>query len=93
VAEQLNPQEQEFLCIAWNQAKDHPQRQALDEPVLEKLGMKDFSEARDSLESSGYLDRGGASRGQSTGGFWITQAGANLAQEICEGAWARFYSY
>lgn len=80
----LSPDEQEFMCAAYKQAKDHPQRQVIDDPILTNLGAGRFLAARDALEQRGFVDRKGAGRGQSTGGFWVTQAGMNEAREICE---------
>lgn len=80
--EELTENEMIFLEEAYKQAKTHPQRQAIDDPMLQRLGGAAFIESRRSLEEKGLIDRRGATGGMSTGGVWVTQAGMNKAKEL-----------
>jgi len=84
---ELSAEERDFLCSAYEQAKDHPQRQVIDDPLQSRFGASDLLRLRGILEGLGYLNRGGLDHGGlergATGGFWLTRAGMNEAERIC----------
>lgn len=80
---ELTEEERTFLCKAYEQARNHPQNQAINEAVTGTFSTEDFVRIRAAMEDEGYVDRGGAGMGES-GGFWITQAGMKTAEEICD---------
>jgi hypothetical protein len=85
--EGLTQKERDFLCKAYEQAKDHPQRQVIDDPLQSMFGTEELLRLRGLLEGRGYLDRGGVhAAGTSLGGFWLTRAGMNEAERLCREA-------
>ena len=84
--EGLTQEERGFQCGAYEQAKAHPQRQVIDDPLQSMFGAAELVRLRDLLEKRGYLDRGSVQHGPagaSVGGFWLTVAGTNEAERVC----------
>ena len=83
MADELSAEEREFLCMAFEQARDSHEHQVDEAPLLNRFGDGDFLELRDRLERRGGIGRGGAPRGSVTGNFWLTEYGMNEAKRLC----------
>jgi len=84
MADDLNPDQQQFLEAACGIADRFEEYQVDEEALMRRLGWDggEFSpRVRNELEDAGYITRRGAPRSQDPTGFWIAQAGIELCPE------------
>ncbi len=88
MADDLTPDQQQFLEAACGIADRFEEYQVDEEALTRQLGWDgdEFSRVRNELEDGGYVTRRGAPQTQDTAGFWIiAQAGIDLYPEPLEG--------
>ena len=84
MADNLNPDQRQFLEAACEIADRFNEYQVDEKGLMKHLGWDDdnrFSQVRDELEGAGYIRTMGASQGAATGAFLIEQAGIDLCPE------------
>ncbi len=87
MADDLTPDQQQFLEAACGIADRFEEYQVDEEALTRQLGWDgdEFSRVRNELKDSGYITRRGAPQTQDLVGFWIMQAGIDLCPESLEG--------
>jgi hypothetical protein len=83
MADDLNPDQQQFLEAACGIANRFEEYQVDEEALMRCLGWDngEFSRVRNELEDAGYITRRGAPQSQDPAGFRIAQAGIELCPE------------
>jgi len=87
MADDLTPDQQQFLEAACGIADRFEEYQVDEEALMRRLGWEsgEFSRVRNELEDAGYVTRRGVPQTQDPAGFWISQAGIDLCPEPLEG--------
>jgi hypothetical protein len=84
MAENLRPDQHQFLEAACEVADRSNEYQVDEEALMKHLGWDEpdnFSRVRNELENGGYITRRGAPQTSGMGGFWIAQQGIDLCPE------------